>query len=383
VGLVCSADVPERAGASQLRRLLDAVVTVGSDLSLPKVLERIVETAVTLVDARYGALGVLDPSRTYLSEFITVGLTDEQRARIGELPKGQGILGLIIIEPRPLRLTDIREHPDAYGFVANHPTMTSFLGVPIFVHGEVFGNLYLTDKRGGEGFTDIDEELTMALASAAAVAIDNARLHERSQELRMVEDRERIARDLHDTVIQRLFATGLALQGVVRRCEPELAQRLQQAVDDIDDTVRQVRTTIFELDTRRTPGRSLRREVLDLCAEATRTLGFDPQVSFDGPIDAGVPDAVAEHLLATIREALTNVAKHAGARRAEVRIDVDTDEVRLVVRDDGRGGVAGPTATGHGVRNMAERANRLGGSLLIEDAQGGGTAVRWTVPLPR
>ena len=374
--------MPERAGARQLRKLLDAVVTVGSDLSLPKVLERIVETAVTLVDARYGALGVLDPTRTYLAEFITVGLDESHRAKIGELPKGQGILGLLIVEPKALRLADIRDHPDSFGFVPHHPHMTSFLGVPIFVHGEVFGNLYLTDKRDEEGFTDIDEELTMALASAAAVAIDNARLHERSQELTLVEDRERIARDLHDTVIQRLFATGLALQGVVSRCEPEVAERLQQAVDDIDDTVRQVRSTIFELDTRRMPGRSLRREVLDLCTEAARSLGFDPQVTFDGPVDSGIPDEISEHLLSTLREALSNVAKHAGARHAEVRLNVD-DHVRLTVRDDGRGGVSGPTAVGHGMRNMAQRAERLGGTFGVEDADGGGTVLRWTVPVAR
>ena len=372
----------ERAGASQLRKLLDAVVTVGRDLSLPKVLERIVETAMDLVDARYGALGVLDPTRTYLSEFITVGLDDHAREQIGELPKGQGILGLLIVEPKPLRLADLRDHPDSYGFVAHHPTMTSFLGVPIYVHGEVFGNLYLTDKEGGAGFTDVDEELTMALAAAAAVAIDNARLHERSQELTLVEDRERIARDLHDTVIQRLFATGLQLQAVVRRCEPDMAARLQQAVDDIDDTVRQVRSTIFELDTRRMPGRSVRREVLDLCSEASRPLGFDPQVTFDGPVDAVITDDVAEHLLATLREALSNVAKHAQARHVEVRLHAD-GRIRLTVRDDGKGGVAGPTATGHGVRNMTDRATRLGGSLEIAEAEGGGTVLTWTVPTGR
>jgi signal transduction histidine kinase len=373
------AAVSEHAGAMQLRKLLDAVVTVGSDLSLPKVLERIVETAVTLVDARYGALGVLDPTRTYLSEFITVGLTEQQRAHIGELPKGQGILGLLIVEPKALRLADLRDHADSFGFVPHHPSMSSFLGVPIFVRGEVFGNLYLTDKKDGEGFTDVDEELTMALASAAAVAIDNARLHERAQEMTLLEDRERIARDLHDTVIQRLFATGLALQGIVRRADAEVAARVQQAVDDIDDTVRQVRSTIFELDTRRVPGRSLRREVLDLCTESSRSLGFDPQVTFDGPVDSAIPDEVGEHLLATIREALSNVAKHAHARHAEVRLHADGD-IRLVVRDDGRGGVAGPTATGHGLRNMADRAQRLGGTFEVAENEPTGTVVRWTVP---
>jgi signal transduction histidine kinase len=373
----------EHAGPRQLRRLLDAVMTVGTDLSLPAVLQRIAESARELVDARYCALGVLDPTRTHLSEFITVGVDDETRAAIGDLPKGHGILGLLIVEPRPIRLPDLKEHPDSFGFPPNHPPMTTFLGVPLFVRGEVFGNLYLTEKASGEVFTDVDEELAMGLAAAAAVAIENARLHDRGRELSMLEDRERIARDLHDTVIQRLFATGLVLQSTHRLAagNPELQDRLQQAVDDLDVTVRQIRSAIFELDTRRNPGRSLRREVLDLAGESTRPLGFDPAVRFDGPVDAAVPDDVGEHLLATLREALANVARHAGATRVDVEVRV-TDHLTLEVVDDGRGGVTGSTATGHGLRNMGRRAEALGGSLSVGPSSAGrGTCLRWSVPL--
>jgi len=372
----------EHVGAGQLRRLLAAVMAVSSDLSLPMVLERIAESARELVNARYCALGVLDPTRTYLSEFITVGIDDDTRAAIGELPKGHGILGLLIIEPKPIRLPDLSAHADSFGFPAHHPPMTSFLGVPLFVRGEVFGNLYLTDKLDGDPFTDIDEELSMALASAAAVAIENARLHERTRELTLLEDRERIARDLHDTVIQRLFATGLALQGAQRLAsEPEVQERVQKAVDDLDLTVRQVRSAIFELDTRRLPGRSLRREILDVAAEAARALGFEPAVRFDGPIDAAVPDDVAEHLLIALREMLSNVARHAQARHAVVDVTVG-DELDLVVTDDGKGGAVGPTAVGHGVRNLVQRAEALGGEFTLgpgEDAVG--TRARWQVPL--
>lgn len=260
--------------------------------------------------------------------------------------------------------------------------MSTFLGVPIVVRGEVFGNLYLTEKEDGGAFTDIDEELALALAAAAGIAIDNARLHTQAQEMRLLEDRERIARDLHDTVIQRLFATGLALQGAQRLTDrPELQDRLAQAVDDLDVTVRQIRSAIFELDTRRIPGRSLRREVLDLANESVRALGYEPRVRFDGPVDSSVPDHVAEHLLATLREALANVARHAEASSVLVEVRVG-DHLCLEVVDDGKGGVAGPTAMGHGMRNMASRADALGGSFAVEPGPGGaGTLVRWIVPL--
>src|SRR5215204_6183134 len=207
------------AGARSLRQLLDAVLTIGLDLDLPAMLRRIIGSAVDLVDATYGALGVLDETGTRLSQFITVGIEEEDHHKIGHLPEGHGILGLLIVDAKPLRLPDLTEHPDSFGFPPHHPPMRSFLGVPIRVRDEVFGNLYLTDKTSAEVFNDVDEELIVGLAGAAGVAIENARLARRVHELAVVEDRERIARDLHDTVIQRLFATGMSLQssvGVVR-----------------------------------------------------------------------------------------------------------------------------------------------------------------------
>ena len=173
--------MPGHAGPQALRKLLDAVVTIGGGLDLHLVLERIVETATQLVDALYGALGLIDESGERLSDFITVGVTDDQRSAIGDLPKGLGLLGHIIEHAEPLRLPDLAEHAESYGFPANHPPMHSFLGVPIRVRGEVFGNLYLTEKQGGEVFTDVDEELLVGLATAAAVAIDNARMFERTR----------------------------------------------------------------------------------------------------------------------------------------------------------------------------------------------------------
>jgi signal transduction histidine kinase len=372
----------ENAGPRSLRQLLDAVLSISSDLDLPDTLQRVVEVAAALVDARYGALGVLDQGGTRLSEFLTVGFDDETRARIGHLPEGHGILGLLIVDPRPLRLPDLGEHPDSYGFPPGHPPMRSFLGVPIRVRGTVFGNLYLTDKTTDEVFSDIDEELVVALAGAAAIAIENARLHDRLRDVAVIEDRERIARDLHDTVIQRLFATGLSLQGAARLADqPEVTSRIEGAVDDLDLTVRHIRTAIFDLEAIRPAAEGLRSRVIALAADAADVLGFDPRVVFDGPVDSTVPDAVVPELLASLREALANVARHARASRVDVEVRCD-DDVVLVVTDDGVGISEGAVgAGGHGLANMARRAARAGGSAAVEPGDDGGTVVVWRAPI--
>ena len=369
------------AGPRQLRRLLDAVLSIGSELDLAEVLQRIIEVATELVDARYGALGVLDESGTRLAQFITVGIDEEGRRQIGNLPEGHGILGLLIVDPRPIRLPDLREHPDSYGFPPNHPPMRSFLGAPILVRNEVFGNLYLCDKSGGDVFTDIDEEMVVALAGAAGIAIENARLHARVADLALFEDRERIARELHDTVIQRLFATGLALQATVRLVErPEVVERLQSMVEDLDVTVRHIRSAIFELHTARLPGSSVRQAVLELCAESSRSLGFEPMVHFDGPIDSLVDEQVAEHVLAVLQEVLSNVTRHAAATKVEVSMVTADGQLIVSVLDDGRGIAEGVTG-GRGLDNLRARAGRLGGDVEWGPGPDGGTVVRWRVPL--
>lgn len=369
-------------GPTDLQHLLDAINTVGSELSLPSVLRRIVETATELVDARYGALGVLDETGSTLVEFLTVGVDDPTIESIGHLPEGHGILGLLIVEPRPLRLPDLACHPESFGFPPNHPPMTSFLGVPIRVRDRVFGNLYLTEKADGAAFTEVDEELAVGLAAAAGVAVENARLHDRVTELRVVEDRERIARELHDTVIQRLFATGLALQGAAARVsDPDLAERLESAVADLDDTVSHIRTTIFELQRHRVPGRSVRREILDLVGEVLEPTDVDHVVRFAGTIDLGVPDPVASHLVAVVREAVTNVVRHAEATRVEVALTVDDDELVLSVTDDGVGLPDERGPGGNGLRNLAERAERLGGTFAVTRSEPRGTTLTWRVPL--
>lgn len=366
-------------GSTQLQRLLDAISAVGSDLSLSVVLRRITEAAADLVDARYGALGVLDESQRSLAEFITVGMDEDAVAALGAPPEGHGVLGLLIVEPKPLRLPDLARHPDSHGFPPGHPHMTTFLGVPIRIGGAVFGNLYLTDKRGGGEFTDSDEELAVALAAAAATTIETTRLQGRLAELVVVEDRERIARDLHDTVIQRLFATGLTLSGIAGRVEdPALATRLQEAVDDLDDTVRHIRTTIFELQRPQIGLRSVRRELLDLAADSGRSLGFAVGTRFGGPIDTNVDGAAADHLVAVAREALSNVVRHSGASQVTLEVEASSASVTLRVRDNGMGPSGGE---GNGLANMASRAAELGGSFSVDGAPGSGCTVQWQVPL--
>jgi len=374
--------VANNAGPRSLRQLLDAVLTVSSDLDLAAMLQRVVEAAAELVDARYAALGVLDEEGTRLAQFLTVGLDEDARRAIGRLPEGHGILGLLILEPTPIRLPDLREHPDSFGFPPGHPPMQSFLGVPIRVRGEVFGNLYLTDKRSAEVFSDIDEELVVGLAGAAGIAIDNARLHDRLRDVALLEDRERIARDLHDTVIQRLFATGLSLQGAARLSErPEVTDRIFGAIDDLDVTVRHVRSAIFGLEARRSAAEGLRSQVLRVTAEAATGLGFEPRVLFDGPVDAAVPEEVAIELLATLREALANVARHASAGRVDVEVRAGEGAATLVITDDGVGLPPQRTGGGHGVANMARRAERWGGALQLAGGPAGGLVLTWRVPL--
>lgn len=376
-------DRPTTVAPERFRNLLRAVVSLGSNLDLDVVLHRIVEVAVELVDAQYGALGVLDASGQHLSDFLTVGIDDESRGKIGNLPEGHGILGLLIRDPRPIRLPDLNKHPDSYGFPPEHPPMTSFLGVPVFIRDEVYGNLYLTDKVGGGTFTEADEELAVALAGAAAVAVENARLHTRVRELAVLEDRERIARELHDTVIQRLFATGLSLQGASRLAQrPEVTERIEAAVDELDATVRQVRTAIFELHAARLPSASLRRELLAVSAEAAGALGFEPSMRFAGAVDAMVPDPIAPDVIAVVREGLANVARHAGASAVEIAVSVAEGRLSVIIDDDGAG--PGPRRVGgRGLDNLTKRAADHDGFADLTDGPLGGSRLRWEIPLAR
>jgi signal transduction histidine kinase len=366
----------------KLRRVLEAAMLLEADLELPALLRHVVEEARSMTGAQYGALGVLNEERTALVQFVTVGLTADEEKQIGERPTGRGVLGSLIRDPRPLRLADLGAHPDSYGFPPHHPPMTSFLGVAMRVRGEVYGNLYLTNKIGWSEFTSDDEALVESLALAAGIAIENARLHQRVREVAVFEERDRLARDLHDTVIQRLFATGLSLQSMTGSAEKAgLGDWLDKAISDLDDTIRQIRSSIFELASGGRPG-GVRSAVLSLVRDLTPVVGFEIHVSFDGPVDSGVTDETAEHLLATVREAVTNVGRHAGASELAVSLSVRDGVCRLSVVDNGRGmGGAAPDGGGLGLANMRRRAEKLHGEFMIESPETGGTSLVWQVPL--
>jgi signal transduction histidine kinase len=370
-----SIDDPEK-----LQRLVAAILMIEADVDLPELLRHLVEEACSLVEARFGALGVLNASRTALDQFVTVGMSDEEERDIGARPTGRGVLGLLITDPEPLRLDDLRAHTDSYGYPPHHPPMTSFLGVPVRVRGEVYGNLYLTDKLSADTFSEEDEFMVATLALGAGAAIENYRLHATVNHLTMLEDRDRIARDLHDQVIQRIFAVGMSLQSASRiDGPPEILSRVSGAIDDLDATIDHIRTAIFDLESP-VGDRGLRRSVLDLAAELTPLLGTRPEVSFHGPVESGVSQRVADHALAVLREALTNVSKHAQATRVRISVTVG-NELRLEVADNGVGGSLPPKdGLGRGLGNLRSRAERLGGTFEAQNPAGGGTKVVWTVP---
>jgi len=365
----------------KLRRVLEASLLIERDLELPVLLRHVFEEACSMTGARYGALGVLNDDRTALSEFITVGLEPDQEKRIGDRPTGRGVLGLLIAHPEPLRLADLNTHAKSFGFPPNHPPMNSFLGVPIKVRDEIYGNLYLTDKIGWSEFTNDDLALVEVLALAAGIAIENARLHQQVQVVAVYEDRDRMARDLHDTVIQRLFGVGLNLQSLAGRAPRDISGAIGEAVAEIDRVIERIRSTIYELGMG-AEARGIRDNVVSLVRQLSSIVGFDISISFDGPIDTVVSDSVAEHLIATIRESLTNVGRHAHATEASVTLRVNDGQCQLTVLDNGHG-IDESTihGAGLGLTNLRRRAQKLDGTFAIENVEGGGTSLTWQVPL--
>ena len=527
-------------GRDRLDGLVEAMLVVNSGLDLDTTLRTIVRTATSLVDARYGALGVRGGDGDALVEFVTEGIDDEVGERIGAPPSGRGVLGLLIDDPKPIRLDDIRMHPASVGFPRDHPPMRTFLGVPVRIRDEVYGNLYLTEKAGGQPFSEDDEVLVEALAAAAGIAIANARLYEqararqswieatrdiatellagaeparvfrliadealrltgadavvvavppdedadvdelvvvetagaaapsgsisvadneigaafaertprrvtaltgteslmagagpalvlplrttdttagvvvalrrhgsreftpdqlgmaaaftdqatvawqlagsqrRMRELDVISDRERIARDLHDHVIQRLFAAGLSLQGAIPRARSvEVQQRLADTVDELQRVIQEIRTTIFDLHGS-SPETTRLRQRLDEAIEAFAGQGLRTTVHFVGPLSV-VDAALADHAEAVVREAVSNAVRHSGAHTLTVNVRVE-DELSLEVIDDGCGIPADVTASG--LNNLRARAEKVGGTLTLNAAPGGGTALRWVAPLP-
>jgi len=371
-----------------LRALDEAVRGISGVLELDRVLQLIVDNVRTLVEAEYAALGIVDEAGA-IERFITSGMSDETRAGIGDLPRGRGLLGLIIRENRAVRIPRISAHPESYGFPPNHPPMDSFLGMPITNHGVPVGRLYLTNKRDADEFTELDKALVEMFALHAGIAIENARLHDQVRRLAVVDERERISRDLHDSVIQAIYAQTLALDDVPAMIETEpqeSARRVDDAIDALHAVIRDVRNFIFGLRPVLLESGDLADGLHHLGTELRRNGGVAVSIDVDerdAEAVAQLPIETVAELLAITREALSNVARHAGATACQVSLTTEDGTLRLEITDDGRGFDARLDAERghHGLANMRARAVALGAEYDIGSMPSGGTRMILSVPM--
>jgi signal transduction histidine kinase len=366
-----------------LEGLSDAVGAVAGELDVEAVLQLIVDRVRSLVGAYYAALGIVDDRRR-IERFITSGITAEQRRRLGPLPEGHGLLGLIISEGRSLRVPEIAAHPASSGFPPEHPPMRSLLGVPVRVKNRIIGNLYLTDKETAEEFSDDDQRLVELFASHAGIAMENARLHEAVGRLAVVEERDRIGKDLHDGIIQSMYAVSLSLEDVPELMDEDPAEaraRIDRAIDALNATIQDLRGFIFGL----RPELVDRTDLVGLLVALTEQLHQNSLVDVDLDLADGLvePSAhVRAELLQIAREALSNVARHARATKATVRLAPEGDELVLEIRDNGRGFEPTVTPLGDhfGLANMRDRATALRGDLVVESGSDSGTRIIVRIP---
>ena len=372
--------------SSRMAALDAATQAIAGELDLDRVLQLIVDSVRELANARYAALGIIDATGR-IERFITSGMAAEERARIGAPPRGHGLLGLLIREGRSMRIRNIAQHPDAYGFPPEHPPMTSFLGVPVRVAGRPIGNFYLTEKAGGAEFSEHDLELVETFALHAGIAIQNARLHARVQQLAIVDERVRIGRDLHDGIIQGIYAVALSLEDVpdlIADDRAEAVARVDRAIDRLNTTIRDIRNFIVGLASgapEATLESALRAVIDETHLDPAMRLELDLDDA-DWLQDRLAPEAVNEILQIT-REALSNVARHSDARVASLSLRAAGRQAELVVEDDGRGfDIRAPRGPGHfGLANLHDRAAAIGGTLRIESEPGGGTRIIVRLPM--
>jgi signal transduction histidine kinase len=384
--MAMSTPAAEPSGVTQLPpavQALDAAVRgISGVLELSQVLQLIVDRVRELVGARYAALGIVD-EQGLITEFITSGITAEQRAAIGDLPHGRGLLGLIIRENRAYRIPKIQAHPKSYGFPPNHPPMTSFLGVPITVNGQPVGRLYLTDKQGAPEFSADDQALVEMFALHAGIAMERARLHEQVQRLAVFDERDRISRELHDSVIQMIYGVTLSLDDVpemVATAPDEAGQRVDEAIDALNGVIRDIRHFIFGLRPLLLDSGSLNEGLRSLAGELQRNTATEIAIHGEAPED--LPLATVADLLAVAREALANVARHAKAQHASLTITTSDDEISLEIADDGQGmDLDRPLDRSHnGLANMRARGDALSGTFSVESSPGAGTRIIVRVP---
>ncbi len=364
---------------------LDAATrAIAGVLDVEAVLQVIVDEVRPLVSARYAALGIVAPDGS-MERFVTGGIDLETRTLIGDTPHGKGLLAALIREGRSIRIPDIAADPRSYGFPPHHPPMTSFLGVPVTLGGRSIGNLYLTDKAGAQEFTAEDQAIVEAFARHAGIAMENARLHEEVRRLAVLDERERISTDLHDGIIQSLYAVGLSLEDVpdlMAEDPDEVTVRVERAIERLHRTIRDIRSFIFGLRPELFGDAGLAEGIAAVVDEARRHTIVDLELDLDGLRSDPGPVATT-HVLAVVGEALSNIARHAGAARAWISATTESDgRIVVIIRDDGHGIdpiiVASP---GHqGLANMRGRATAIGARLTIESGAEGGTIVRLDLP---
>ena len=377
-------DVEARA-VRQLRALDEAVRGISGVLDIDRVLQLIADRVRDLAEAQYAAIGIVDADGA-IERFITSGISDEERARIGDLPRGRGLLGLIIRENRSYRIPDIGAHAESYGFPPNHPPMRSFLGMPIHAGGAVVGRLYLTNKIRAAEFSADDQDLVERFARHAGIAIENARLHDQVRRLAVVDERDRISRDLHDSIIQAIYAQTLALDDVpdlVGEDPAEAARRVDEAIEALHAVIRDIRNFIFGLPPVLLDTGNLVDGLRLLADELRRNGGVDVELraSVEEADLEAIPVEVVAELLAMAREALSNVGRHASATHVQLRLDAGEGSLRLEVRDDGRGFDAdGALGAGHhGLANMRARTLALEGTFEV-GSDSDGTRIIVTLP---
>ncbi len=378
--------------AQQLDALREASLAVATEVDLTRVLQSVVDLSRRLSGARYAALSVLDAEGKQVEEFITSGVTAEERARMGDPPQGHGLLGAIITERRAMRIDHISADPRAVGFPEHHPYMTTLLGVPLLGKGRLFGNLYLCDKVDPDGsgpipFTDADQRTLDMFAAHASVAIDNARLHRQNQQIAIMQERERFGMNLHDGIIQSIYALGLLLDDAQHRAdsEPEVArQRIAQTIAGLNEVIRDIRSYILDLRPQRFEGRSLEEGLRGLATAYGAHSPLEVHVSVEPAAAAAATPQQTAELLHLAQEALTNTQKHAAAERVHLHLGRVGGHLSLTIEDDGRGFDVFRTAahpTGNGLRNMQERARALDGEIEIESQRGKGTRIAVSIPL--
>ncbi|HTK45467.1 MAG TPA: GAF domain-containing sensor histidine kinase [Patescibacteria group bacterium] len=368
-----------------LYQLDRATRAIAGELDLDRVLQLIVDGVRELVGAQYAALGIVDVTGR-IERFITSGISDALRRSIGPLPEGHGLLGTIIRDGVTLRIPDISKHPDSYGFPPNHPPMHSLLGVPIRVGRATVGNFYLTEKQGASAFSDDDEELVEMFALHAGIAIQNARLLLEVQKLAIVDERLRISRDLHDGIIQSIYAVSLSLEDVpelIQEDDAEAVARVDRAIDRLHTTIGDIRTFIVGLGPE--AGSGLGGAIESMARELFT--GSTTELTLDLPgasaLDVGLPPEAAHELVQIAREALSNVARHSRAGRARLELRLDDGEAELLVEDDGEGfDPRQRFGSGHfGLANLRDRAAAVAGTLTIDSEPGKGARIIVRLPI--